>query len=309
MTSEKYHPIQVVAYRTGLTQHAIRAWERRYRAVVPARTSTNRRLYSDDDILRLRLLQRAKRTGRSVGQIAHLPTDRLRELIEESTQTRAGAASQSAGGLLEEAVEAIRTMNGEQLDDVLAEAALTFSQALVIEEVVAPLVREIGERWRTGELRVAHEHLASGAIRGFLTRIRSSVRPAEQAPCIVVATPAGQWHELGALMAATMAAIDGWRVIYLGANLPAEDIAAAAQAVDARIVAVSIVYPLDDPQLATELQRLRRLLRNDVSVIAGGRGADAYRSALHEVGAMVFGEFAGYRKSLAKASASTSPSP
>ncbi|MBX7259713.1 MAG: MerR family transcriptional regulator, partial [Candidatus Hydrogenedentes bacterium] len=59
MQHQSQHPIQVVALRTGLTPHVIRMWERRYAAVCPTRTPTNRRLYSDSDITRLRLLSRA----------------------------------------------------------------------------------------------------------------------------------------------------------------------------------------------------------------------------------------------------------
>lgn len=298
MKDDKCHPIQVVAARTGLSQHAIRAWERRYRAVVPGRTATNRRMYSDHDIARLRLLMRAKKRGRTVGQIAHLSNEDLLVLLEGSAGPDIGTPGRAAAELLEEARLAVQTLAGERLEEVLEEADVSLSQIRVIQDVVAPLIEEIGEKWRTGQLRVAHEHLASGALRGYLTRVRTALRPSEPAPTVVVATPSGQWHELGALMVAAIAAIDGWKVTYLGSNLPAEDIAAAARIVNARAVALSIVYPADDPLLSEELRRLRRMLPNDTRILVGGRAADAYAPALGDIAAVVLNELALFRESL-----------
>ena len=81
MNHEQGHPIRVVARRTGLTSHVIRVWEKRYGAVSPLRTPTNRRLYSDRDVERLQLLHRAILAGHSIGQIAQLPNERLRALV------------------------------------------------------------------------------------------------------------------------------------------------------------------------------------------------------------------------------------
>src|SRR4051812_29880471 len=76
------HTIKVVARRTGLSQHVIRIWEKRYEAVTPARSEGNRRLYADEEIARLQLLQQATLAGHSIGQIARLPTEDLRKLVE-----------------------------------------------------------------------------------------------------------------------------------------------------------------------------------------------------------------------------------
>ncbi len=291
MSSEKRHPIQVVAAQTGLTQHAIRAWERRYGAVQPARTPTNRRMYSDDDIARLRLLLRATQEGRSVGQVAQLPTDELRDLLRDVPRTVVARRNRIDGPptpetFLANAVQAVEELNGEKLEAALAEAETSLSQVRVIEDVVLPLIEEVGDRWRIGTLRVAHEHLASSVVRGFLTTMRVGMRAPEHAPVVVFATPAAQWHELGALMAAAAAGLEGWRVTYLGPNLPAEEIAAAALTVDAKVVALSIVYPEDDPLLGHELRKLRKLLGPEVLILAGGRAASAYLPVLQQVDAV-----------------------
>jgi DNA-binding transcriptional MerR regulator len=76
------YPIRYVAQQTGLSTHLIRVWERRYQAVVPKRTDTNRRVFSDKDIERLKMLRTAVRVGHSISQIAGLSTDELTQLID-----------------------------------------------------------------------------------------------------------------------------------------------------------------------------------------------------------------------------------
>ena len=64
------HPIKVAVRRTGLSAHVIRVWEKRYGAVVPARTAANRRLYSDEEIVRLQWLRQAVQTALFAGDRA-----------------------------------------------------------------------------------------------------------------------------------------------------------------------------------------------------------------------------------------------
>ena len=109
---------------------------------------------------------------------------------------------------------------------------------------------------------------------------------AESAPSLVVATPTGQLHELGAVMVTAAASNLGWRVIYLGASLPAAEIAGAAIQNKARAVALSLVYPEDDATLGDELVNLRRYLPEGIKILVGGRAAEAYRDALNRIGAL-----------------------
>jgi methylmalonyl-CoA mutase cobalamin-binding subunit len=102
---------------------------------------------------------------------------------------------------------------------------------------------------------------------------------------IVVATPTGQIHELGALLVGAAAANLGWHVTYLGASLPAAEIAGVARQNRARAVALSLVYPEDDPRLEGELTRLRESLPPEVMLLVGGRAMPAYREVLKKIGA------------------------
>jgi methanogenic corrinoid protein MtbC1 len=113
-----------------------------------------------------------------------------------------------------------------------------------------------------------------------------------------VTTPSGQLHEIGALLAAATAASEGWRATYLGPSLPADEIAAAVRQNGARAVALSIVYPTDDPHVRTELQRLGQLVGRDAVILVGGRGASSYRSALEAAGARYLPDYHKLREAL-----------
>lgn len=283
--------IKLAARKSGLSTHLIRMWQKRYDAVSPHRSDTNRRLYSESEIERLRMLRAAVDAGHRIGDIARLPDEDLRRLVPVAPQAAApveeSAPQPRAADSVQAAIEATLAMDGVRLQQVLAQATATFGFRRSLEHYFAPLAHRIGELWRDGELTAAHEHFASAAIRTFLlSNPRTFARASGQASLVVV-TPAGQLHEVGAVLVAAAAGDLGWHVVFLGASLPAAEIAGAAIQHQARAVALSIVYPPDDAQLPTELRVLRRALPVDTRIIAGGRSAAAYTDVLREIGAAV----------------------
>ena len=293
MTSA-HHSIKIVARRTGLSAHVIRIWEKRYGATEPDRTATNRRLYSEEQIERLSLLRDITQAGHSISNVAKLPLARLKALAAESGTTsqlnRATTADKSS--YLDECVAAVKALDSQALEDTLKRAATTLGAQGLLQRVVAPLAQTIGELWRDGSITAAHEHFASAVIRIFLGHAAKPFAGAENAPVLVVATPTGQLHELGALLVGAAAANLGWHVTYLGASLPAAEIAGAAKQNRARAVALSIVYPEDDARLEGELKRLRELLPPEIVVLAGGRAMSAYRDTLENTGALLIKDLA-----------------
>jgi methylmalonyl-CoA mutase cobalamin-binding subunit len=170
--------------------------------------------------------------------------------------------------------------------------------ATFLDALATPLLERVGTRWREGTLRPVHEHIVSAALRRILEGvIESTISPLAKAN-MVVGTPAGQGHEFGALLAAATAAAAGWDVTYLGADLPAEDIAEAATRTRARAVALSIVYPRADPALGDELRRLRTALPKDIALIVGGAASSAYGTPLEEIGAIRVEDLTQLRKHL-----------
>src|SRR5579883_3367267 len=288
--ADAHHPIQLVARLTGLSAHVIRIWEQRYNAAEPERTDTNRRLYSQRQIERLSLLREVTQAGHTIGHVAKLSTEKLRELagqapLPDNLDVRPVKEVPPTRSLIYECVAAIKSLDARALDDTLKRGATSLGALGLLQRVVAPLAQEIGEMWREGTLTAAHEHFATAGLRVFLGNATKPFGPTDNAPVLVVATPAGQVHELGALMAGATAANLGWRVTYLGASLPAAEIAGAAQQNRARAVALSIVYPEDDPRLEGELKLLRELLPPQTAILIGGRATPAYRNGLEQIGA------------------------
>jgi len=288
--AKAHHGIKAAALRTGLTAHVIRIWEKRYGAVEPERTGTNRRRYSEEQIERLSLLREIKGRGHSIAPVAKLPTEKLRKLAAE-----AGAASVVGGrtgvgfpeklSQLDECIVAVKTLDARALEEALERGELDLGAQGLLQKLIAPLAQRIGELWRDGAITAAHEHFASAVIRIFLGHAAKTFAAVDQAPVILVATPSGQLHELGALLVAAAAANLGWRVTYLGASLPAAELAGAARQNRARAVALSLVYPEDDARLEGELTRLRALLPAEMALLIGGRAMPAYRDTLEKIGA------------------------
>lgn len=295
MSLEYKYPIKVVSQMTGLSVHVIRAWEKRYNVVEPDRTDTNRRLYSEKEIEKLKLLNDALHKGHSIGGVANLSSNDLKNLLATNKNSREGfnertpetSSIEVVGNVLSDCIEAIKNYNGKKLESILLNVLTKLTQPKLIEEVIIPLLYKVGDLWQSGELRVANEHLGSSVIRGFLFNILESYSESDSAPIVVSATPRGQDHELGAMIVGVVAASVGWKVVYLGPNLPVEEIAAVADSLDAKVVALSIVYPNDDPQLKKDLTKLKRMLPDNISLIVGGRAASGYLDVLDEINAIV----------------------
>jgi DNA-binding transcriptional MerR regulator/methylmalonyl-CoA mutase cobalamin-binding subunit len=279
--------MQIVTRRTGLSPAVLRMWERRYGVVKPTRSPKGRRLYSDSDVERLRLLARATQGGRSIGQVAALSEDALAELVrrdavEERARSSVGITI-PARRLVEDALAAIERLEAASLEAMLGRAMLVLPASAFLDDVVAPLLQQIGERWREGTLRPVHGQLATAVLRRALDRFREASAPSD-APELVVATPAGQMHEFGALLVAATAAAEAWAVTYLGPDLPAEDIADAVRVTGARALALSIVHPSGDRALAHELRTLASRLPRATLLLAGGAAAPSYAAAIDAIG-------------------------
>jgi len=300
--------ISTVAKRSGVKTELVRAWERRYQAVAPTRTAGGHRVYTDQDIARLTLLNQATNHGHSISRIARYSLEELRKLLQaEEAATPApprppvltgGGAQSTAKAYIDHCYEAVTAFDARKLETHFENAIVELGTQNFVEELLDPLLTQIGERWKCGELRPVHEHMASAIIRSLTYILRNNSPCAADAPRMVVTTPLGQLHELGALLAAIIAELKGWQVTYLGANLPAEEIAAAVKFTDAAAVTISISFSSEDLVVPKELRRLRKLLGNRIALIVGGRAAPYYEAVLNEVGVVKIQSLAHFRRYL-----------
>ena len=297
------YPVRLVAVRTGLTPHVLRAWERRYGVVSPARTEGGQRLYSDLDIERLRLLRRLTDRGHAIGRIASLPIAELARLDEETGGAEEGTASsdgegsrvneaeqtraRSVGESIAAVLRATRRLDAVELQAVLEQAAVTLGVPVFIDEVVAPALVRVGHGWAEGSVSVAQEHMATAVFRRVLGWLFQVYEVRGTAPRLVVATPPTQVHEFGALMVAISAAADGWAVTYLGPDLPVADLVSAVEQTGARAVAVSAVYVPEGTDLLAALREMRAGLPERVPLLVGGAATLEIKAEAEAAGALV----------------------
>ncbi len=300
---EPKHPIGVVAERTGLSQDVLRAWERRYGLARPARSAGGQRLYSDADLEHLRLLSQAILGGRSIGRIAHLPLDELAALVQDDAEARRrrprDAEVQARDDHVARAFEQVAALDGLALDALLRRSAAMLGAATFLDSVAAPLLRRVGEAWHAGDISPAQEHLATAVVKRVIDAVMHALPMSPASPVMISCTPAGERHEIGALLAAATAAVMGWQVVYLGADLPASDIAAAAERTQAHVVALSLVYASDSAAVARELRALRAALPQRTRLVVGGAAAAPILEDLRAADITYLEDLAALREELA----------
>ena len=211
MEKNRYN-IKAVSKITKLTEHTIRAWERRYSAVTPFRTDTNRRLYSDEDLRKLNLLAELSNMGHSIGLIANLSIEQLTEMIPEKEFVKTPAQTENYNeDLISQSLNYIHRFDYSNFEKLLQESSVKLSKPKLLIEFIIPLLERIGEMWEVGSLRVTHEHFAAGVIRTFLGSLFDNNLNPSTSPKLIATTHARFMHELGALIAALYAMDFGWQ--------------------------------------------------------------------------------------------------
>ena len=292
MNDTTKYSIRYVSKLTGLKPHVLRSWEQRYAAVCPERSEGNQRIYSTNDIRRLQLLRDAVRSGHSISQVAHLQTDELADVVNQAssmpvaapepewTQSREGVAAK----IISDALDHIRRLDQAGLERILARAAVELPRTQLLHTVIQPLFERIGELWAKGELKIINERLATIVTRSFLMDLLRTVVLTETAPRVVVAAPVGQWHETGALVVALTAAESGWQPLYFGPNLPADEIAAAAEFTASRAIALSIGHRIETSLVVKEVRQLKKYCTQGAKIFVGGYGMFEIKQQIEPLG-------------------------
>ena len=273
--------IGTVSRLTGLSADVVRVWERRYGAISPQRSEGGSRLYSDADIARLRRLRQAVDMGHAIGQVARLPESELDTLSNRNvTLTAAGQAEADPYAQTRSRfIEAVNRFDVVTADEEIRKAATLFPPRIIVKNIVSPILQEIGERWAHREFGIAQEHVATNLLRNLLSSLFRLYPPDDEAETIVLATTNGERHEFGILIAALIAATRGWRVVYLGTDLPATEIIRTVKSVKARVLAISVVNSLN-PLTGDELNLIAASLPQNTRVWIGGAEANRYRSII-----------------------------
>ncbi len=260
---------------TGLTPDLIRAWEKRYAVVAPVRGARGARLYSAADIAHLRLLARVVGAGRAIGDVAALSLAELEKLAVQPAPNGQGAESRGAlaprEDFVSQVLERLARFDHAAVSRLLGDAVVGLGVRRFVYEVVLPLVHHVGARWADGELSIAEEHLLTGMLRKLLASL-TRARAGHGGP-LVLATPAGERHEIGLLLVALLGRDAGVDVVHLGVDLPAADIVTAARRAQACAVGLGVVVGRNRSRASVELAAIQAALPGNVELWLGGADA------------------------------------
>lgn len=253
---------------TGLGKDTLRAWERRYGFPQPQRDAQGERRYAPAQVEKLRAIKRLIDAGH---RPSRLVTRTLGELQAISDRAATGPAEP---GVRDDEVDALLGLlaghDADALRHALAGAEARHGLGAFVVDVVAPLTRRVGESWMRGELRVFEEHLFTEATQTVLHAALAGLPPARSGPRVLLATLPGEPHGLGLLMAQAVLALNDCPCLSLGLQVPIADIAAAARAWRADIVALSATACMKRSLLLESLAQLRTQLPPEAALWVGG---------------------------------------
>jgi MerR family transcriptional regulator, light-induced transcriptional regulator len=260
--------IRSIVEMTGIPRNTLLAWERRYGVPTPSRTPGGHRVYSEADLDLLRRLKELLDQGHRIGEAVAL-------LRRNAEPERAHATAAPIDQQRRELLDALLAFDRTRADEAYHRAG---SHALrrVIDEVLLPLLREVGDGWHRGEVSIAQEHFASAFVREQLITMLNRLESGPPGgPAAVCAGYPGERHEIGLLAVAVKLALRGWRVTYLGADLPIEELADVILTRKAELICQSVFAPRSRPELEAYAGRLLRLVPRDTLVALGGPGVAA----------------------------------
>jgi MerR family transcriptional regulator, light-induced transcriptional regulator len=248
--------IAALTQRTGVPSDTIRKWEQRYGVLHPERTAGGQRRYSELDVARVEWLKERIHEGYRIGEAAALlgGGDQVARNIDELRT-----------GIVDATIASDVDALGQLVDQALALSTPDES----FFQVLAPALVEVGERWASGGVSVAQEHLASSTVRAALQKLLSDQRADVHGTAVLACAP-GERHEIGLLMLAVLLRSDGWQVAYLGADTPFADAVSLAD----RLGATALCFSAASNESARALDRELATAppRRSLTVVVGGRG-------------------------------------
>jgi MerR family transcriptional regulator, light-induced transcriptional regulator len=310
----KFYNIQTVSQMCGLSTHCIRAWEKRYGAIKPARSENGRRLYSELELNRLMMLGKLSSLGNSISLIANLPDDELEKLLEKMSSGKSFGNNLSVPAPSKNLVEPktylnnlFMALNAYKLDILtheLNKASMDLSCKDFALEVVAALFRKVGEYVHDGRMSIAQEHTLSAITKFFIgRRISQHYRGGENGKLkVTLATPVGEFHSIGLMLACLLMAEHNVNFVYLGEDLPEESIADAARATnsDVVLIAVSPAYSGRNKNINDVSLNLRRNLPPKTQIWIGGYVADVKMTTIRDADVTLIDHLSSLDKKLSQ---------
>tara|TARA_B100001057_G_scaffold180089_1_gene180779 strand:- start:787 stop:1761 length:975 start_codon:yes stop_codon:yes gene_type:complete len=287
--SETKHPIQIVSRRTGLSADVIRAWERRYKAVKPSRSSNGRRLYSDNDVKKLMLLQRIISGGRRIGDIAKLNVKNLEDLVESdesATVIKSSLANRPSTGSVMESfdgcIEAIGELDANKLINSFEVAYQELGPVFLLEDLFAPLVQHVRDECKLGTFRQSQEKFVVELMQSFLL-MNSTKSNKSLNNKILIISPISHNDNLSMLRLSLVCEDSDWMPVYIGTSISADEILFSYEQGRCDLLMV-VIDPNGNQQfLPNELRKIRSLIKDD-EILIFGETTSSYQDVIKETG-------------------------
>jgi DNA-binding transcriptional MerR regulator/methylmalonyl-CoA mutase cobalamin-binding subunit len=271
--------IGALSRATGIPVETLRTWESRYGYPVPERKPSGHRVYTLASVPRLRRIAEALSRGHRAGQVVTASDDDLTELLactpRATAPPPAPAPPADAAGGAEDLLALVERFDAERLTRLLLRDWARLGPVAFLETRIAPAVRGVGEAWQAGRLEVRHEHFLSERIGDLLRSLRLPFEERATGPLVILASLPGESHSLGLQMAALTLAAAGCRILFLGTEVPPDQMAGLARDLGAGALAVSVSRASRGRATTERLRRLRTRLPRRTALIIGGEGAPA----------------------------------
>ena len=211
---------------TGINSHTLRKWESRYDFLVPERTDTNIRFYSDDQLKKLLNISILRSQGVRLSAIGKMTDEEIHETVAKALNESNKDANVNA------LVLSMINLDEQAFDNIVKSQILKNGILTTFTEVIYPFLHKVGVLWGINKIMPAQEHFVSNLIR---QKICSAIEllpiAPENAPKIILFLAEGENHEIGLLLADFIAKKLGWRVFYLGQNVPHDNVKTMAELV------------------------------------------------------------------------------
>jgi DNA-binding transcriptional MerR regulator len=277
-TNRQLWPMGAVTRRTGIGEHTLRAWERRFGFPKPLRLASGHRRFSGDQVQHLFLIAKALESGYRAGDIVPLPLAELEQLLESSGVFDRAGATATAEDVISLAFDACKRFDREPLAALLHSEASILGLPRFLRERVSPLLDEVGNAWGRGEIEIRHEHFFSEVLEDELRRLRAPLETAAKGRPVVIASLPNELHGLGLQIAALAIVTAGRSVRVLGPHLPVDEIVQAAKALDASAVGLSVSILAEPKETAREITAVRKRLPDGVALWIGGAGSTTLKN-------------------------------
>lgn len=264
--------IAAVERDTGLSKDVLRMWERRYGFPLPSRDANGERAYPADQVERLRQIKHLMDQGHRPGKLLALPAEALSGLAPRHARpARSEAATVDEQGL-EDLEALIKQHDAGGYVQALQQRLARQGLQRFVQDIVAPLTRRVGEAWEDGRFEVFEEHLFTELTKRVMRQAIAALPNSTGTPRVLLTSVPDEQHVLGLLMVEALFALEGADCVPLGTQMPLTEIARAALAHQADIVALSFSVAFPRRLIPGHLEQLRQLLSPGIELWVGGGG-------------------------------------